>query len=412
MLKIRPEQMETIRQFSLASDSSTATVATCCPKPKKEVVLVRALISGTQGVKNPANSRPDDLLASSILKQTRLADNPPSVLVRGCQEVELEAVTNPLDEPVEWQVESTENDYAGSAPTITPLDGGKRARLKTDKVGSYSVIAKLDGSKVVWNVVFVWVKVKPDTSRFVVRTSKFGDAGPGIDPTSKVRFTRFKSGDFIVGKFPWEGQVKVEVLGGGADRQLGINKVKIHYLQNGTKDTLTGKYQGGGIGRDTPVGGLPILDSNEDDGNPFADRAKSMFAIKPNNWGPDREVTFRDAPGGSFLTRHPNTAPPQPLRSISGIIEFIALVASLSDDAPNNIVIHAKTKWSVDFSGVVLPSGKYVPQGQKVTKDARFQLVSEATGGQDAGNAGVETFPPIFRLAAGSTFTPPPPPPP
>ena len=76
---------------------------------------------------------------------------------------------------------------------------------------------------------------------------------------------------------------------------------------------------------------------------------------------------------------------------------FETVVASVSDDAPNSIVAHAKTAWTADFSGTVDGSGRYTATTADVTGDATFTLISDATGGQDARDAGYETFEPRFN---------------
>ena len=103
----------------------------------------------------------------------------------------------------------------------------------------------------------------------------------------------------------------------------------------------------------------------------------------------------RRCPAGAFPTTHQNTG--KPLKSISGVNAFETVVASVSDDAPNSIVAHAKTAWTADFSGTVDGSDRYTATTADVTGDATFTLISDATGGQDAPDAGYETFEPRFK---------------
>jgi hypothetical protein len=349
------------------------------------VVKVTAKIPGTKGKRDAAKKRSEKTLAASSSSDETLAGNPPVILARGCLEVELAAETTPPDKPVTWQVKPTENP-GGTAPSITPKDGGKKATLKTGETGSFSVIATLGSCKVVWNVVFVWVKVDPTSTSVTTRANKFADNGAG----------RFKSGDFSAGNFPWESSVKVELKGGGADGKMGIEKIRVHILQNGTGDSLTGVYVGGGTGKETVTGGLPVLDSNANSpsaaANPYV-YVPSSFSVKPDDTSKDRELWTGDAPGGSFDKTHNGRA----LKSIQGTNDFKAAAASTSEDAPDAIVVHAGINWSADFAGTVDAAGTYTPNGAKATSDLKYALISEATGGQDACDAGYETFPPIFR---------------
>ncbi len=85
---------------------------------------------------------------------------------------------------------------------------------------------------------------------------------------------------------------------------------------------------------------------------------------------------------------------------------FDTAVASVSDDAPNSIVVHAEAKWTADFSGSVAANGTYTPTTAAVTGDSKFALISDATGGQDARDAGFETFEPRFNGGATYRWTP------
>ena len=95
-----------------------------------------------------------------------------------------------------------------------------------------------------------------------------------------------------------------------------------------------------------------------------------------------------------FFIIHQNSH--KPLQSISGVTEFRVAVAGVSDDARNTIVLHAQTKWLVDFSGTVDRSGIYRPTTAKVTPDPSYTLISDSTGGQEALAAGFETMGPLF----------------
>ncbi len=367
-----------------------------CPKapPIQCVTSIKAKLASTNGVRVPANKRPDNVLTPSSSADESLAVNQPVILIRGCKEVELEAVTTPPNTAVVWTVKSNEN--TDSPPTITPFSGGKKAKLKSNVHGSFSVIASLGACKVVWNVVFVWVKVRVKTSVIKRRNNKYADNG------SNAAWTLFRSGQFSAGQYPWEAKVKIKVVGGGNSKRLGTDKVKLHLLHNGVADTLTANYapHPPGTALEVPKGGLPVRDSN-DAGNPWMD---SPTTVTPNNTDYKRELWTGDSPAGGFPRSHKNTG--NAIQSITGINGFSAAIASVSDHAPNALMVHAKTDWSADFKGDVDGSGKYMRNGAKTTKDAGFNLISAATGGEDAGEAGFETFPPRFNEGSNTTWTP------
>ncbi len=365
------------------------------PPPPDCVTQIKAKLEGTHGVRKPGtDKRADNILTPSSSADESLASNPPVILVRGCKDVELTAVTTPADKPVTWEVKSNENTDA--PPTITPIDGGKKAKLKTNVHGSFSVIATLGTCKVVWNVVFVWVNVTVATSVITKRNNKYADNG------SNAARTRFRSGQFSAGQYPWEAKVKVKVLGGGNSKRLGTDKVKLHLLHNGVADTLTGNYAGPppGTALEVPRGGLPIRDSNGA-GDPWMDNPTT---ITPDNTSYQREVWTGDSPAGGFPGTHANTG--MRITSISGINGFSAAIASVSDDAPTALMVHATTDWSADFKGDVDAGGIYTRNGAKTTVESAYRLISSATGGQDAGLAGFETFEPRFNGGTDTTWTP------
>lgn len=358
---------------------------------KRCIKQITVKIPGTHGLRDATKVRPDDSFSFSSNDES-LSSNPPTILVRGCHQIQLGSVTTPPNQPVTWSIKPNQN--SGSAPTLTPTDGGKSATLNTDQGGSFSVIGQLDGCKVVWNLVFAWVKVDTSTSVMTFR-NKFADAG------STAGVCKFRSGQFSAGNYAWEGQVKLQVLGGGTDGKLGIDQIQIKVLQNGVTDDLTGNYDGGGTVVEVPKGGIPVVDSN-DATQPFIYFASSASVTPPT--GTDRTWWTGDSPAGGFLTSHKNTH--KKLQSISGTNAFVTAVAAVSDDALNSIVVHAKAAWTANFSGSVAANGKYTPTTAAVTGDAAFALISDATGGQDACDAGFETFEPRFNGGTDFTWTP------
>jgi hypothetical protein len=361
---------------------------------------VKAKIASTHGKRKPKKIRPENLLTPSVSSDESLEDNPPVALVRGCNEVQLQAVTTPPDMPVDWSVKPNENDE--SAPTITPIGMGQKATLKTDKQGSFSVIATSGASKIVWNVVFVWVKVDPASS---IKTTRdlYKDAG------SNATFASFESGEFLPAKFTWEASVKVKLIGGGKDKTLGIDEIRLGVLQNGVKDTLTGHYSKGGTCLEVPHGGLPVVDSNGDaDISPLLINPDS-FSITPDNTSDTRTVWTGDSPTGAFDVWHRDGK--EFLTSVSGVNGFETAVASFSTNARGALCLHAKMAWEADYLGKIsYPPPKkithYTANGAHTKSQAEFVLISEATGGQDAQEAGFETFEPRFNAGTDKKFTP------
>ena len=363
------------------------------------VMEIKGTVPATHGKRNAKKIRQENVLSPSVSDQESLETNEPVVLVRGCLDVQLEAVTSPPNLPVAWTVKSNQNTE--SAPTVTPVGLGQKATLKTDKTGSFSVIASIGPSRIVWNVVFVWVKVDTGSSVNITRDLY-------VDDGSDANFGSFRSGEFKLGKFTWESSVDVTLVGGGPDQKLGIDQIRLGVLQNGVQDTLTGHYSKAGTCLEIPKGGLPIVDSNGDaDAQPLL-VAKISVSVTPDNTGPSRTVWTADSPTGSFDVRHRDGR--EILQSVSGVNAFSTAVASFSTRARTAICVHAKMDWQANYAGDITynKSGVsfYTANGATTTSQPEFALISEATGGQDAQEAGFETFEPRFNNGTDKRFTP------
>lgn len=378
-------------------------------------------------------------LKSSTSSDVALGTNKPIVLVRGCNDVTLTVTTDPAGNKSDWRVKLNEN--SGSVPTITPSADGKKATLKCDKTGSFAVIAADGESKVIWNVVFVHVKadVASSVAQIKLRKNTFADNG------STANSVRIRSGQFVTGNAAFEGGIDVTLVGGGADKKLGTDRIDLHMIQSGITDTLAGNYVGPpaaaggppvtGAGTETPPN-LPIVDCNgpggaapsppnaphitEADGNsPPLIWLASSFTL--TNLGNQKFRVFTlDSPGGGFPVRH-GGAPPKAahIRTVSGVNGFRTGVCATSRDAVNNIVVQADMRWQADFSGnVTYPGGTpaspaLVPAGtvatwvgttHGTTGDNTFALVSDATGGQDAAAAGFRIAGPRFNSGPGQVI--------
>jgi len=207
-----------------------------------------------------------------------------------------------------------------------------------------------------------------------------------------------------VGQYPWQATVDVKIVGGGNSKRLGTDKVKLHCLQNGVLDTLSGLYALPGISAtEVPLAPLPIRDSN---GAGVADPWMDYpTRITPSNTVFKRRFWTADPPAGSFPTRHKTSL--TALQRITGVNGFVNAVASVSDDAPTALMVHASIAWSADFSGSVDAAGLYTATTANTASAAAYTLVSPATGGSDAAVAGFETFEPRFNAGSTTAWVPP-----
>ena len=365
-------------------------------KTLPSVLEIQAAVPGTKGVRDPSKQRRRSILRASSLTDSSLAGNPPVLLVQGCNDVELEAsISAPAD--VTWSVAPVEN--TNPAPAITPDAASKnltKATLSSAQGGSFSVTASIGASKVVWNVVFVSVIVHADTSSSTTLDNGYVDGGSDATDTS------FKSGEFKAGQFAWAGSVKkIDLVGGGTSKTLGLDRVRLGYLQNGPDDTLTGNYRGGSTLTEQPfppgpgLPAFPVTDSNGDanNTNPAVDPG---LVVKPDQETSPRSWDGGDSPAGGFPRFHNGHI----LETISGANFFRAAVASFSVEAPDAIVVHAENNWNANYSGAVATTGKigtYTANGAHTTAGKRFTLIAPATNGTDAGKANFDTFEPRFN---------------
>jgi hypothetical protein len=332
------------------------------------------------------------------------------VLVEGCNPVEFEATTQPLGLPVSWSIEPNEN--TSDAPLLTKLAGGRRARMATDRIGSFSVIATLGTSFVVFNLVLVGVKVDAKSTLVVTRNDRFADNG------SHSTRTRFRSGDFgatlALGQLPWNLTVTATLVGGGTDGTLGVRFIRMQCIQNCELDDLTGVYAAG-IGVELPDGGIPALDANST-ASPYMVSPKTILitpSAKLTDKDTVRHVAVGDAPAGGFPNVHAHAKVPKgpnQLHEIAGSNQFLTAICSVSDLADTAIVVHAIIRWQTHYDGSVKYTsagvGVYTPTKARTTGDARVTLVANASNGCDPAVIGIETFPPDFNTGLAVKWTP------
>ncbi len=365
------------------------------------IISITGKVLGTQGTHG--GKRGWDTLKTSTVDDKSLASNAPSVLVRGCHSVHLTAVTDPPHQPVAWSVEANEN--TDSPPSIKADKNAWEATMATGKHGSFSVIGAAGENQIVWNVVFVWLKVDVTAAVVTLTGAHYADNGSAGWNTS------FTSGDFngkATGKYPFSATATVRVMGGGASKLLGTDQVVVRYLQNGTADTLAGHYALGETAQEIPAGPMPILDTNGP-GSPLI-AGLGMVEVTPDQTAFKRDIWIGDSPGGGFLRQHLNT--PSALLRTSGVNAFVAAIAGVSKQAPGSIVVAAKSVWTANFIGTVaapaVAGGGWLwsSNGASTTGDGAFKLVSAGTGGQDAGAAGFDTFQPRFNSGLTTKWTP------
>lgn len=387
---------------------------------------ITATLPGTAHKRDPAGKS----LNPNILKPSKTNAATPIdhvVLVRGGGEIVLEAITDPPGQSVNWSI--AKNETSAPPPGCAPEAGGTRARVKTDQAGSFSVIANRDGSTLRWNFVLVGVDVDVVNAKFNKRDS-FEDFATFMKTKPNPKGFSIPStmvgaivGEFQFGKHAWDTEVGVKFLGGGPSGDIGIDKIKPRYLQNGTFSDERCEYSAGAIGRRdtfTSLGNILDAAGEPDPGEPGpvigvtpklspmwpVCNTPGMVEVTIPNPADKSVVRIRmgDSPSTGFDS-HVLKSPRDPLQDavkIAGYVKFAVSLVTWSPDAPNMIVAHAACEWLVDWDGKVsFPGGptnvaRYTPGGAHVTVVNRWQLIASGTGGTDAMLAGFEIFGPLL----------------
>ena len=106
-----------------------------------------------------------------------------------------------------------------------------------------------------------------------------------------------------------------------------------------------------------------------------------------------------DSPASSFPRESPGD---EVIRAFGGRNRFVTVLVATTTATENTIVAFASIGWSVNFSGGVVENDgdlTYQPTAEaKTTTDTHYTLLLQDSIGQDAGDADLETYPPLFLV--------------
>lgn len=317
---------------------------------------------------------------------------PPLVLLRNAQpDIVLEVTAQPANLPIRWGAYRNPDDDAtiGSAaqkPTITP-DGGNayKANLAADQKGSFRVRPFIDcnGSSewedrepsIPLNLVLVDATMNAD------RSTATTISGPGPETITPGQF-RLSTGDWAAAPFTASNReamvmdCDVDLLGGGADGKLGLDKVfgglvnmvQIRDVNALYTDTTTSPPTDRGLrfvaasnaasassnwgtrkmfvpGDPAPVPfALPLLDTGKNPGGVGGDtatmsRSRTRLAPAQPALGQRMTIWCIDSPGWGFPKAHPVNGSAI-LRGVQYNYQFIAnfVLWTNAGAGPNNQV--------------------------------------------------------------------------
>jgi len=405
-------------QANKANPKPPALGAGAAAKPSPKVPCPRKVVTINAKVPTSGSARGTGAVPppqthhrfSSSSTDKTLAANAPTVLVRNCGPIDLEAVTDPPNQAdVAWAIV---NNPGPAAPTLTP--NGIKASLQTNAVGGYSISATLDGTTVYWNLVLIGITVK--STSMLRKSDQFKD-------TSNADYVGCSSGEFDVANAAvcamW-ANAKVSLdAGGDASLDTYMDKVHLGFPQNLLLDNVGALYQNNGCERerivappkpaDDPVVdpavhlvdlGYPILDRGGDEAS-RATGGDTIFLSRTTetpDTGKDREVATCDSPAVGFDAKLPEKgkAATHKAIAISGVNKFKLYLAAYSDDANYTYVALGHAIWVADYLGPIERSA-----GTPTWKKGKAQIrgaraLTPIADGQEAKAAGCEVRPPVF----------------
>jgi len=333
-----------------------------CAGCRRRIVRINAHVPTTQSFRMKAAVPPPDKSHdfSSSSNTKSLSANHPTVLLRNCSPVVLEAVTDPPNQnDVAWDV--APNPGPDPKPGLAQKTG-LTSKLTTDASGGYAVSATLDGTTVYWNVVFVEITLKDSTMK----------TGGRFEDDSKWDAITVSSG-LASNTHPddcamWV-QAKVQLIAGGKPELTPyLDKIHLGFTQNATDDTVAAYYKTTGkekplrvrerVVHPNPISpafddpknkatdlGYPVLDKDPKDkeatgGNTIFLNANSSDV----ETGKARMITVNDCPTIQLHDKFPGPGPHtgRKIDKITGINEFGIYLVAYSDDANFSYVAFGK----------------------------------------------------------------------
>lgn len=324
----------------------------------------------------------------SSTADSKTFDDTAVTICRGCGDLELTGTVEPAAVPLAWMLERAADDVGlAGLPTHAANGSDKRHKVTADAVGSFHVIAFVDcngdgireanDGAIILNVHIVDIEVIPGVAnnRIFRRTTHLSDAlstaatlivhsgtTNGFAPKVNASYGRAE-----MARHPLAMEVRVKLIGGGANNRRGTNKVRCGFIQIGRRSTIRGTYADGRTIREvvvrntaTPyhiVGGAPALRgypirdtrfNSEHGTGPFIISSSDVRGRRElPGGGLQRIVRFVDPPAIAIPYRHPATG--SALASISGLNRFTAFLSAYSRDFDRNYVVVASARWAISF---------------------------------------------------------------
>ena len=355
-----------------------------------DITEVEAKLRGTPCKR--AGTRADTMPVKTSTSASKVFDATAVTIVKGCGDLHLTATVAPAAVPVSWAVERADDDDGSlkGTPTHAADGAANKRKVTANATGSFHVMVFHDCSKsgkpdaadalIVLNLNIIDLQITQND--ITTRNTKFTDgrssaAALVVDSGSTSGFVpdvnaAYTDAEFV--KHPFAVKITVKLVGGGAEKRRGTDKVHLGYIQTTTADSITGTYADHKTlkeviaedpATDNPIThghpamlGFPVRDtrgaSNNNSG-PFiissSDNGKEDLA----DGGLQRVVRYVDPPAIALNMTHPVSG--SALASISGSNNFNFFLCAFSDDFDENYTVAASGAWSVTYGSFTAAHG-------------------------------------------------------
>ena len=204
----------------------------------------------------------------------------------------------------------------------------------------------------------------------------------------------------------------ITLVGGGADRKLGVDKITAFFAQDFGGDSFTSNYQGAKTVKETfvcdlatadpivggtpTIMGFPVLDDDTAFPAGGLDGPSAGCCHKESLIGADttkRKLEWLDSPAFVGLGAHPADAS-KLLQNTTGNNAFVVNLLTFSSQATHNYSAHASASWTITIAGTVTQdaTSKFI-----WTKDVSTGITTSSTTSgfpNNAGDAGIMLYGP------------------
>jgi hypothetical protein len=164
-------------------------------------------------------------------------------------------------------------------------------------------------------------------------------------------------------------QCQVILEGGGSNRTIGVDRMKLGNIGNLTADSAQVNYAGGGIGTENPGSSLPMIDSGGDptNGGDTVWRTSSLVSILSGPGGNGKKIFFFRMMIPASVHSGSSIRKTRTLGRVPRVAyDFVEFIAGYSTSFQQYFVVFAKAIWTVRVVGNNV-SGNWINTASAIT---------------------------------------------